>query len=117
MSLESDLYAVLAAVCPRVYPDTAPANPVRPYVTWQQLGGSVIAPVANEVADKRNGFIQVNVWADTRIEANAIALAIEAALTTAAAFQARPQSAISATMDDEVQLRGAVQDFSIWAPR
>ena len=117
MSLESDLYAALAAVCPRVYPDTAPDNPVRPYVTWQQLGGAVITPVADEVPDQENAFVQVNVWADTRLEAKTLAKAIEAALITSAALNARPQAAATSTMDDEVRLYGCAQDFSIWAPR
>jgi Protein of unknown function (DUF3168) len=117
MSLESDLYTVLAAVCPRVYPDTAPDNPVLPYLVWQQIGGFVINPVADEVPNKQNAFIQVNAWATTRIEAKALAQQVEAALITSAALRGRPQSAAVATMDEEVSVRGTTQDFSIWAAR
>jgi hypothetical protein len=117
MSLETDLYAVLSGVCPRVYPDTAPDNPVLPYIVWQQIGGFVINPLANDVPDKQNAFVQVNVWATTRVEAKTLAQQVEAALITSAALNGRPQSAAVSTMDEEVSVRGTTQDFSIWAPR
>lgn len=117
MSLETDLYTVLSAICPNVYPDTAPDNPPRPYITWQQVGGFQISPIANEVADKRNAFIQINVWANTRIEARDLALQIEHAIVVSPLFIGRPQGAFVATMEDDLDLRGTVQDFSIWASR
>jgi hypothetical protein len=117
MSIETSLYAVLAAICPRVYPDVAPAGVARPYVTWQQVGGQAPTYVEVAVVDKRNADIQVSVWAETRIAANALALQIEVALTTAAAFQAKPLGALFARHDQDVNLYGTNQDFSLWAAR
>lgn len=117
MSLETSLYTTLSAVCPRVFPDVAPAETALPYVTWQQIGGSVIKLLANEPATKRNARIQINAWAKSRIEANALAMQIEDALVSSSAFIAQPDSALMAHIDDDSDLRGAMQDFSIWADR
>jgi hypothetical protein len=117
MSLESDLYAVLGAVCPRVFPDFAPFSTTRPFITWQQIGGQVINPIANEVADKRNAMVQINVWADTRIAATEMSQQIEAALVQATQFQARPIGALLASGDEDLDIRGTSQDFTIWASR
>jgi len=117
MSLESDLFAIVSAVCPRTFPDHAPFDTQRPFVIWNQMGGQVINPIAREVPDKRNAFVQITVWSDTRAEAVTVSQQIEAALIQATQFQAKPYSAIVATSDEELGIRGAMQDFSIWAAR
>jgi hypothetical protein len=117
MSLESDLQATIASVCPRSFPDYAPFDTLRPVVIWQQTGGQVITPVAREVPDKRHAIVQISVWADTRLEAINVSQQIEAALIQATQFQAKPVSAIVAVSDAELEIRGTVQDFSIWASR
>jgi hypothetical protein len=61
--------------------------------------------------------MQINVWSTTQVDANAIALAIEAALVVATTLQARPEGAFVATDDEVTKLFGARQDFSIWADR
>lgn len=116
MSLETDLQALLLTLCPRVFSDVAEAGAAKPFITWQQVGGDVLQPISG-MADKRNALVQINCWAERRIDANALALAVEAALVGATVFQARPQSALVATNDDDTDLRGAMQDFSIWASR
>jgi len=116
MSLESDLVTLLQTVCPRVSPDVAPTDTQRPYITWQQIGGDVI-PQINGLPDKRNAMVQINCWAETRAQANALALSVEAALVAATLFLARPVSALVAAHDEDTDLRGAMQDFSIWAAR
>lgn len=117
MSLETDLYALLSAICPRVFPDVAPGDTARPYITWQQVGGTLISPLGNEIPDKRNANIQINVWAATRIEAVELALQIEAAMIQATVFQARPNMAHIASYEEDLNLYGTVQDFSVWALR
>jgi hypothetical protein len=117
MSLETDLYAALAAVCARVYPDLAPTNTPRPYLVWQQVGGAAPTYLEKQVVDRRNASLQVSVWADTRAAANALALQVESAMTTAAAFQAKPANALIARYDEETMLYGSNQDFSVWAAR
>lgn len=116
MSLESDLVSLLQSLCPRVFPDVAPADAGLPFITWQQVGGDVIRPLSG-LPGKRNAMVQINCWSDRRSVANELALAVEAALVASAAFVARPVSALVATHDDDTDLRGAMQDFSIWADR
>lgn len=117
MSLESDIYAALYAVCPRVFPDVAPLATPLPRVTWQQIGGQSPSYLERAVVDRRNAYIQVNVWSATRAEANTLAASIESALTLATTFQATPQNALIATHDEETNLYGTIQDFTIWASR
>lgn len=117
MSFETDLHAALLPLCPRVYPDFAESGTPRPHITWQQIGG--FAPIYTEgvLLPTRCGFVQVNCWADTRQAAITLALQVEQALVAATAFQAKPQSAFSAAIDDDGSARGTMQDFEIWAPR
>lgn len=117
MSLETDLYALLLGLCPRVFPTVAPGNTARPYITWQQIGGQSLLPIGNEVPDKRNAFIQINVWDDTYDSAKALALAVEDAMRLATVFQARPNAAHIASYEEDLNLHGTVQDFSVWASR
>jgi hypothetical protein len=51
------------------------------------------------------------------MNANAMALQIEAALVAAPLFQAQARSAFSASFDDADLARGTMQDFEIWAAR
>lgn len=117
MSLETALFSALQAQCPRVFPDEAPYDTPRPYVIWQQIGGDPLSYVEGTVPNQRNAHIQIEVWDETRLQANALMLQIEAALMSAPAFQASPLGALSATIDDGTDRRGAQQDFSIWADR
>jgi hypothetical protein len=114
MSFEADIYTVLAAVTPRVFPDFAPVSTARPYVTYQQIGGQVVSLLANTAPGIRQSEVQINVWSDTRKEAMEIARAIEAAMTTATAFTARTAVDVIADYDADVPVYGARQDFRCW---
>lgn len=115
MSLETSLYAALAAVTPRVFPDVAPVNTPRPYVTYQQIGGSVVNFAENTMPGVRNAHVQVNVWSDTRIEAMALIASIETAIRAAAAFTGSPIGAPVGDFEPDVNAYGARQDFECWA--
>lgn len=117
MSLETDLIAALLTQCPRVFPDVAPYGTPTPYVTWQQIGGKPARFLDNTAADRRNAYIQINVWADTRLQASTLARQIEDALCASNALQATPQGEPVGAIDDGDQLRGTVQSFSIWGSR
>src|SRR5574338_499613 len=114
MTVEADLVATLVPLCPRVFPDVAPFDTPRPYLTYQQIGGEVLRPLAREVPDKQNGYFQINVWADTRAGAANLALQIEAALRQAVVFQSGPLSAPIAEHEPDLERYGTRQDFSIW---
>lgn len=113
MSLETDFYSTVAAICPRVFPDFAPVDTARPFVTWSQIGGRALTPLGKDVPDRREAIMQVNVWSDTRLEANQTILAIDAALRISVVFDARPNGEFMAITHEETDLRGAIQDFVI----
>lgn len=117
MSLESSLFTVLSGVCPRTFPDVAPTTTVRPYVTYQQIGGDAVNFVDRLVPSKRNARVQVNVWADTRASAVSTMQAIEDAIRMSNLFQAEPESAMTSDYDTDMLVYGSAQDFSIWADR
>jgi hypothetical protein len=117
LTLETELYNVLSALCPRVFPDVAPEGTPEPYVVWHQYGGQAPMYVEGVMADRRNCYVQINVWHESRSVCNQLSLDIEAALVAHQAMQAQPLNAISATFDEDVSLRGAMQDFSLWVVR
>lgn len=117
MTLESALFGVLSAVCPRVVPDVADLGTERPYITWQQIGGPAPMYVEGVLPAERAAWLQINCWADTRLAANTLMLQVEAALVAAGTLTARPLGALQAAHDDTAELFGAQQDFEIWADR
>ena len=117
MTMEEDLLAVLLTVCPRAFCDFAPTDTPRPYVTYQQIGGAAVTFLDGARPSKRNAIMQINVWDDDRLEANALASQIEDALTAATQFQARPNGAFASDFDPDMERYGTRQDFDIWADR
>lgn len=117
MTVEADITTVLRTVCDRVSPDFAPVNTVRPYVTFQCIGGDAVTYLGREVPSKQNQIFQVNVWAATRASAATLALAIESAMTLATTFQAKPMGAPVADFDSDVPVYGSAQDFDVWSDR
>lgn len=117
MQIEKAIRDALLTVCPRVFYDFAPVETQRPYVTFQQIGGEAVAFVDDTVPTVENGDFQINVWSDKRLEASALMRQIETALTSAAAFSARPNAAPASSSDPDVPVYGSQQDFSIWSDR
>lgn len=117
MTLEEKLVALLKPICPRVRPDFAPVETERPYVTFQQIGGQAPEFIDNTIPSIENAEVQVNVWADSRLQAKDLIKQIEATLTTATTVQARAVSASASDFDADMEIYGSRQDFSIWAER
>lgn len=118
MTTESDIEDLLDALAPgNVFPDKADPETVPPYIVYQQAGGVPLGFVDQLVPGKKNGRFQINVWAETRIQASAIALQAEALFINAAAFTADVLSQPTALRDEETELFGSTQDFSIWSER
>lgn len=117
LTLETELVATLQPLCPRVFPDVAPQGTATPYVVWSQYGGSAITFTEGVMADRRHCLVQVNVWGPSRAECNQLMLDIEAALVARASLQAQPIASINTMYDEDTALRGAMQDFSLWAAR
>lgn len=114
MSMGSILTTALAGLCPRVYPDIAPEGEPRPYITWQRVGGSAVNFIDATVPSKKNARVQVNVWADTRLEADDLAAQVEDTLRAVLALQTTVLGAPTAVYEPETKLKGSMQDFSFW---
>lgn len=115
MSIETALFAALRGlVADRVFPDVAPENTPRPYITYQQTGGDAVNFVEGTIPSKKNARMQINVWADTRLQATAMGGSVEDALRTLVSLQPTVLGAAIATYDDETKLRGTLQYFSLW---
>jgi hypothetical protein len=117
MSMESDLFALLQTACARVYPDIAPSGAALPYVTWQAIGGKSLRFLDNVAADKRNTFMQINVWAATRIEANTLIRQIEDLVCASSALTGLPDGEALSMYEDETKDYGSMQRFTIIAAR
>jgi len=115
--MESNLVAVLKALCPRVFPDVAPAATATPYITFQHIGGQAFRHLDNTPGGLRHSMVQINTWAATRAEALSLCRDIEDALCASTAFIARPDSEPIGDVEEDSDRRGCIQDFSIWAPR
>lgn len=114
MTIEASLKTSIGELCGgRAYADTAAATTPKPFVTFQQVGGRWMEFLEGGPAQKRNARIQVNVWAASRVEANALMRSIEDMLASDPYF-AIPQGSLIARYEDTTRTFGAQQDFSIW---
>jgi hypothetical protein len=119
MTVEQDLFDTLKVLGAgtRVFPDVAPYGTARPYITYQQVGGEPVSFLENTLPSKKNSRFQINCWATTRLAAAALARQVEAAMVQASAFQARPLADHTATHNEDTNLYGTLQDFSVWSDR
>lgn len=116
MSLESDIVAALTSlVSGRVFPEFAPYSTAKPFITYQQVGGSAENFLEATVVGKKNARIQVSCWTTTRQSANNLARSVEAALVPSA-LKAYVLGAFIAAYEDDTAppLYGTHQDFSVW---
>ena len=118
--LEEALYAALSPlVSGRVFPDVAPLDTPRPYITYQQIGGDAHGYLGKELPDHEHALVQLNIWADTRLQATLVRKLAEANLVAATAFEARPASGPTSQHEPDLTPPGygTQQDFNIWTPR
>ena len=116
MSMESDLSAVLKTICPRTFPDVAPANTTAPWITWQGLGGETLRYGDNEAPDKRHTLVQISVWTSSRLESLALIHKVEEAICSYT-WQAKPTGEASSTYEPDTKLYGSIQRFEIFGSR
>lgn len=114
MTVEADLLTVLdPLVGGRVYADVGPEDVVKPYLTFQQVGGTPVNFMSG-IPDKRNGRFQINVWATSRLEAMSLIRQVEDAVRLSTVLNAVTDGGAVAVYEPETELSGARQDFSIW---
>lgn len=117
MTVEKQIFdALRALVSDRVYPDFAPENAARPYVTYQQIGGFPVNFMDDAEPSQTNARFRVNVWADTRSQAAELCMVVERTLRHAASLQTTVMTSPVALADPDTRLRGTSQDFSFWTP-
>lgn len=118
MTVEEAIYAVLGPlVGGRVFPDVAPLDTPKPYITYSQVGGQSISYVENTVPDLKHGRFQFDMWCATRKACSALALQVESTLILSNALIARPEGAFTSRHDPDLNIYSAMQDFSIHSPR
>lgn len=118
MGFETEIYnALKGLVSNRIFPDVAPTATVRPYITWQKIGGRSINYTENSIPAQQHSRVQINVWADTRLSANTVAKQVEDTLRQSATIAAAPEAEAMADYDSDMNLYGTIQDFSILSSR
>lgn len=118
MSAEALLTTLLAPlVSGRMYPDVAPLDSDLPRIVYQQVGGDSVVFIEGTLPNTENARMQLACWATTRAAALDLAKQVETAIVASPAFQGRPISARVSDYEEDTELYGARQDFSIWSTR
>ena len=117
MSIEPTIVSTLSSLFSgRVFPDMAPFDTPRPFLTYQQVGGSPSNSFCGNTISQ-NARIQFNVWADAATGGRAIAStlmrSVEEAVVAAPLYGVSLGSLV-AEYDDITKYYGARQDFSFW---
>jgi hypothetical protein len=116
MSLEAELFALLGPLAAgRCYPDVLPDSPEFPCISYQQVGGRSLWFRERQMPRHKHARIQINVHAARRLDANALARAVEGALCTST-LNVEPLGAFVNTYEDLLRLYSTRQDFGIWYP-
>lgn len=100
---------VTALVGAKIYPDEIPQTAVLPFIAFERAASAPEYTLNNTLAGTRVD-IQVACWAATRIAAEQIADAVQAAMLTAGATHSERQ----ALFDEETGSRGALIGFDVW---
>ncbi|MBR8084560.1 DUF3168 domain-containing protein [Burkholderia vietnamiensis] len=112
-SAEAIVYGALKLLAGgRIYPDVAPQLVVRPYVTYQAVGGQS-TNYMSDTDNLQNARIQVNAWADDRKTAIDLIQGAIAALTGEPIYATNIGAPVS-TYEPDTKLYGSRLDFSIW---
>jgi len=118
MTVESDLYGILKGlVSNRCFPDFAPLGTVRPFITFEQVGGEALSFLDGTLPDKKHGRFEVSVYADSRAACAAVALQVEGVLAAATVFQSTAIHAPISDYADEVKIYSSTQNFSVFSTR
>ncbi|RZI62330.1 MAG: DUF3168 domain-containing protein [Rubrivivax sp.] len=126
MTLEEQIFALLGPlVGGRVFPDMAPVETPKPYVTYQVIPGASTRWLDGTAADKVRSTVQINVWGARRLSVNATARAIRDAMCTPRAvtdttFFATPETDLPKPDHNDIELPdapqglfGTIQDFNV----
>lgn len=96
----------------RCYPDIAPASVIKPYITYQAVGGQD-GTTFDGMNMQQNVRMQINVWSESRDATAALMRQVLQTLTPAP-IRGTPIGAAASVYEDDTKLRGSRLDFSIW---
>ncbi|MFY1855244.1 DUF3168 domain-containing protein [Achromobacter xylosoxidans] len=115
MSLDSRLKNLLAPlVSGRVYPDVTPDKPEFPLIVYQGVGGQEQWYVEGKRRETRHRRVQIHVWAETRLQAEAIADQVATVLCESDFPAVESYGAPTSLYEEVIKKRGTRQDFGIW---
>lgn len=113
MAAEDIVYAALADLASgNVWPDVAPEDTGRPFITFSAAGGTSYSYLSGDTPSLFNTRMQVSVWADSRPDAVALMRTVFARLVNPS-VQAVAIGAPVSTREQETKLFGSSLDFSI----
>lgn len=104
--------AVTALVSTRIYPDTAPQDSVKPYITFSDVGGQT-NNYLGDVPGIDNQVVQIEITALTSASREAIKNAVIAALDPVANMVSQPMG----TWEFETKTYRLMLEYSFWVGR
>lgn len=124
IALQSALFAELggfaglsALIGSRVYPDIAPQDVARPYVTWSEIsfvGTPAIDVGTRETSGLNNYRIQITSWAVKAGTVRDVDAQVRLAMQAATRFKSLIVDARSLDYEPDTKLFGFATDFSVW---
>lgn len=116
MTMETLLFETLGPlVANRVYPGVAPEGKPPPYITYSSGGGPPTNFLDGSMPSKENARVQINVWANTIMEAKAIAIQADRLLRAKTDLSTTALTERFTRYEPDTKLHGTYQFFSCWA--
>lgn len=116
MTVEAKLHSLLnGLVSGRCYPDTTPAKPEFPCITYQVTGGQTIDYLERKLPDTEHYRVQVNCWARSRVATRALALEVRRIIIEEgqAFVSAQTMGQAISQYEEALKLYGTQQDFGL----
>lgn len=115
MSIYVQMLDVLAGLADgRVFPLVADDGADTPYIVIQRVGGPAVNFVTGEAPEKQIHRVQVTVWAESALNAEAIGKQVEDAIRGAVELQPEVLGGAIDDYDPTTKYKGSRQEFRIF---
>jgi hypothetical protein len=104
--------AILSLMAGGVYFDTANLGSAKPLGIISRIGGNPVNFLGASKPSKRHVMYQINVFSESRLQADSIGRQVEDALVSQ--LKGYVEGGMESTYDDTTNLYGTRQDFSFW---
>ena len=117
MTLEEHMHNVTSSLI-AIHADIAPHGTPLPYGTYQIIDGQSVVFVDKSTPDKKHAYVQINIYAESALEASNLIAQVEKRLLETKDFNASPINAARSIISDDpdAKIKGRMQDFTIWYP-